>query len=86
MNRCDACMDIIIYRNSFLKLVFTMFKQRNRNGSNNDNRALRMEVPFAMNVFEFEEVVCMSSGLDIFYGSVDVLHLTIHSSRPYLQY
>ena len=55
-----------------------MFKKRNRNGSNNDNRALRMEVPFAMNVFEFEEVLCMSSGLDSCDGSVDVLYLTIH--------
>ena len=39
-----------------------------------------------MNVFEFEEVHWMSSGLGNCDGSVDDVHWTILSSRPHLRY
>ena len=42
LNICDASMNIAIYRNIFLKFIFTMFQQRIRNVINNDNRGLRM--------------------------------------------
>ena len=54
MNNCDVSMDILIYRNEFLKLMFTMLKQRRINRKNNRNRQFKTSFP--MHVFEFEEV------------------------------
>ena len=63
-----------------------MLKQRSTNGRNNGNRGLRMRLTFAMNVLEFEEVLCMISELESCDGYVDVFCLTMHYSRPHLQY
>jgi len=64
-------MDDIVYRNEFLKIIFTMFKQRSRNWNNNNNNR-GFKISLTMNVFEFEEVHQMSSGLGNCDGSVDV--------------
>ena len=44
-----------------------------------------MGMSFTMNVFGFEEVLCITSVLDWCDGSVSVLSLAINSSRPHLQ-
>ena len=44
-----------------------------------------MGMSFTMNVFAFEEVLCMTSVLDWCDGSVGVLSLSTHSSRPHSQ-
>ena len=56
---CDASMNIVIYINESCKFILTMLKQRSRNGLNNYNSGLRMGKSFTLNVFGFEEVLCM---------------------------
>ena len=56
---CDASMNIVIYINESPKFICTMIKQRSRNWLNNYNRGLRMGKSFTLNVFGFEEVLCM---------------------------
>ena len=58
---CDDSLNILVYRNEFVDFIFTMLQQRIRNQRNYNNRGLIMVITFTMNVFEFEEVICMSS-------------------------
>ena len=61
-------------------------KTKKHKWKNNDNKGLRMGISFTMNVIEFKEVLCMISELESCDGSVDVYCLTMHYSRPHLQY
>ena len=65
-------MDILVHSNELLKFISTMLKQRIKYGSNNDNKGCTTGITFTMNVFDLEEVLCMSSGLDRYNASVDV--------------
>ena len=84
LNNCDAYMDILIYRNEFLKIIFTMLKQRSKNRNKTNNRTFK--ISYIMNVFEFVEVQCMGSRIVNWDGSVDVSYWTSFYLQPHLQY
>ena len=59
LNICDAFMNIVIDIIELPKFILTMIKQRSWHWLNNYNSGLWMGKSFTLNIFGFEEVLCM---------------------------